>query len=558
MKSSTALCTGLVAAGVPIDRFALFIYTLHPNRIGWRYTWTPEKGVVRSEGPIGLFSTEQYTANPLPTVIAKQISIRRKLADPSCPHDFIIVDELIADGFTDYLVQPIIYTTGETNAASWSSKADGGFSDEAALVLERINHPLARITEAFLLRANAASVLSAYVGRNGGHQVLNGKIHRGDGEEIEASILFTDIAGFTELSNAMAGPEVVAMLNDAFDLMVPAVERHGGEILKFLGDGFFAIFPHVGEDGLARTVDAARGAVAESEEAVARRRGRRARHLPLGDPCRALPLRQHRRGQPARLHGDRPAGELHRKAARRRLGAEAQARRLRTGGAASRRAGHARRGRGVQGVCGDAAGVHLLRRRPSRRCEPAAGSTPAQHFSMSALQAAVCAIALTDSKTAKMNTLASSRIAKSAHLSERLAEFFRDHLILSTDRTLPPWAINERQHAFRAWLPGLRQAMKACPRRVRRHIDEAKGSTLAYRVRSLLFFVRPERGCAGQTEGCRDHPLAGSDHELAHPWRGPACCVGGCPRDRRKSSLTCRRCIQNRGGGASEPSRTAG
>ena len=37
MKSSTALCTGLVAAGVPVDRFALFIYTLHPNMIGWRY-----------------------------------------------------------------------------------------------------------------------------------------------------------------------------------------------------------------------------------------------------------------------------------------------------------------------------------------------------------------------------------------------------------------------------------------------------------------------------------------------------------------------------------------
>jgi hypothetical protein len=108
---------------------------------------------------------------------------------------------------------------------------------------------------------------------------------------------------------------------------------------------------------------------------------------------------------------------------------------------------------------------------------------------MSALQAAVCAIALTDSKTAKMNTLASSRIAKSAHVSKRLAEFFRDHLILSTDRTLPPWAINERQHASWAWPPGHRQAMSACPRRVRRHIDEAKSSDLAYRVGSLLSFV---------------------------------------------------------------------
>ena len=70
---------------MPISRFALFIYTLHPNMIGWRYTWTPEKGVERSEGPIGLFSTEQYTANPLPTVIAKQISIRRQPGRPRLP-----------------------------------------------------------------------------------------------------------------------------------------------------------------------------------------------------------------------------------------------------------------------------------------------------------------------------------------------------------------------------------------------------------------------------------------------------------------------------------------
>ena len=352
----SGMCKRLVAAGVPIDRFALFIYTLHPNMIGWRFTWTPEKGVERSEGPIGLFSTEQYTANPLPTVIAKQISIRRRLADPRCPHDYMIIEELIADGFTDYLVQPIIYTTGETNAASWSSKAAGGFSDEAALVLERINRPLARITEAFLLRANAASVLSAYVGRNGGDQVLKGKIHRGDGEEIEASILFTDIAGFTKLSNEMAGPEVVAMLNDAFDLMVPAVESHGGEILKFLGDGFFAIFPHKGNDGMAKTADGGARRGGRIGSRGRRRAGRRARLVPLGDPCRALPLRQYRRRQPARLHGDRPAGQLHRAAARRRLDAEAQPRRLRTGGAASRRAGKACRGGAVQGIF----------RRPSR------------------------------------------------------------------------------------------------------------------------------------------------------------------------------------------------
>jgi adenylate cyclase len=263
------ICTRLVAAGIPIDRFALFIYTLHPNLIGWRFTWTPKEGVQQREGKIGLFSTDEYIINPLPTVVEKQVAIRRKLADPDCPHDYRIVPELIADGYTDYFVQPIIYTTGETNAVSWSTRVAGGFSDEMIAVLDRVNKPLARLTETYLLRLNAATILSAYVGHNGGDQVLKGKIHRGEGEEIEGAILFTDIADYTAISNRLSGPDVVAMLNDAFDLMVPAVEKRGGEILKFIGDGFLAIFPHSDPKGLTRTADAAREAVMDAEESVA-------------------------------------------------------------------------------------------------------------------------------------------------------------------------------------------------------------------------------------------------------------------------------------------------
>ncbi|MGE0281942.1 MAG: adenylate/guanylate cyclase domain-containing protein [Rhizobiaceae bacterium] len=244
-----AVCSMLVKAGVPVDRFSLFIYTLDPNLIGYRFAWTPDGGAVVSEGKLGLFSTPEYNANPLPHVIENRVSVRRKLCDPATPHDYKIVPELIADGFTDYFVQPIIYTTDETNAVSWSSKADGGFSYEALAVLERVNKPLARLTETYLLRINAATILSAYVGRNSGDQILSGKVHRGDGEEIEAAILFTDLVNFTAMSDALDGPQTVAILNDVFDLMVPPVADHGGEILKFMGDGFFAIFPYKGEEG---------------------------------------------------------------------------------------------------------------------------------------------------------------------------------------------------------------------------------------------------------------------------------------------------------------------
>jgi adenylate cyclase len=262
-----AICKGLMASGVPVDRFALFIYTLHPNIAGRRFTWTPKDGVTMSQGKVGLFSTDEYLHNPLPGVVSSRQPLRRRLADPDCPNDYIIIDELRADGFTDYLAQPLVYTTGETNAASWSSKAPDGFSDEAIAALQRVNPALARLTETYLLRLNAASLLSTYVGHNSGDQILRGRVHRGDGEEIDAAMLFADIVGFTTLSNAMAGPEIVAMLNGTFDLLVPPVETRGGEILKFLGDGFFAIFGLAG--GARSAVSAACGAVAEGEAALA-------------------------------------------------------------------------------------------------------------------------------------------------------------------------------------------------------------------------------------------------------------------------------------------------
>ena len=263
------ICRRLTAAGVPIGRFALFINTLHPNVAGRRFAWTPEEGVTLREGGLGLFTMDEYVNNPLPLVTSKQVTLRRRLTDPDALFEYVILGELAAEGFTDYLAQPLIFTTGETHAATFSTKAEHGFPEEAIAAIEHIRRPLARLVEAYLLRLNAASILSAYVGRNSGDQVLAGKVHRGDGEEIEAAILFTDLVGFTALSNRHSGPEIVTLLNDAFDVMVPPVEERGGEILKFLGDGFFAIFPYRREEDVAGAVKAASEAVMEGEARLA-------------------------------------------------------------------------------------------------------------------------------------------------------------------------------------------------------------------------------------------------------------------------------------------------
>ena len=268
-QSFDAIGRRLVGAGMPIGRFALFVQTLHPNIAGRRILWTPEEGPSLTEGGIDLYSRDGYVKNPLPTVTSKQVTIRRRLNNPALISDYPILGELVAEGFTDYVAQPLIFTSGETHAVTWSTKHEGGWSEDAIAVLERIRRPLARLVEAHLLRLNAVSIISAYVGHDSGEQILQGRVHRGDGEEIDAAILFTDLIGFAALSNSRTGAEIVSVLNEAFDIMVPPVEARGGEILKFLGDGFFAIFPYGDRTTLAGAVKAASEAVLEGEKKLA-------------------------------------------------------------------------------------------------------------------------------------------------------------------------------------------------------------------------------------------------------------------------------------------------
>jgi len=61
-------------------------------------------------------------------------------------------------------------------------------------------------------------------------------------ESREATVLFTDIVGFTALSETMQTREVAQLLNDHFATLVGCVEAEGGIVDKFIGDGMLAVW----------------------------------------------------------------------------------------------------------------------------------------------------------------------------------------------------------------------------------------------------------------------------------------------------------------------------
>jgi adenylate cyclase len=60
---------------------------------------------------------------------------------------------------------------------------------------------------------------------------------------MHAAIWLSDLRGFTALSDRLPAETVVEILNLYFDCQVSAIRAHGGEVLKFMGDGLLAVFP---------------------------------------------------------------------------------------------------------------------------------------------------------------------------------------------------------------------------------------------------------------------------------------------------------------------------
>jgi adenylate cyclase len=257
----------VLAAGFPLLRTTLHVRTLHPQYLGASFVWWRTTG--RTVQTLVAHEVEELLAhdnNPVWRVVRDGETLRRRIDVADDALEFPILHDLKAEGATDYFALPVKSSFDTNYMLTYVTDRAGGFTAQDIADLTRVSRRLPLLADVYMQRRIATNILNAYLGSTTGPRVLAGQIRRGTGEEITAVLWSSDLRGFTARSDRLAGGQMIAILNALFDTQAKAIARHGGEILKFIGDGLLAIFP-IEHAGMA--ADATCNALAAATEAVA-------------------------------------------------------------------------------------------------------------------------------------------------------------------------------------------------------------------------------------------------------------------------------------------------
>ncbi len=246
-----ALGEKLLEHGIQVSRISVLIWSLHPLIAGKNYLWTQGADEVVTRAPTyEIHDHPGFVNSPLRHVSDGLGGIRQRLGSDYGENSFPIMEDLRAQGATDYVAMPLPFSDGRTNVLTVTGDHPDGFSTaNLGLIFECIT-VISRFYEVFTQRENAQSLLETYVGKRTGARVLGGEIRRGDGDEIDAAIMFCDLRHSTRLEEQLSKDAYMDVLNHFFETNSTVVQNHGGEVLKFIGDAVLAVFP-AGDDAAA-------------------------------------------------------------------------------------------------------------------------------------------------------------------------------------------------------------------------------------------------------------------------------------------------------------------
>ena len=241
------VCRTMLAAGVPLWRVSVMTPAIDPTARGVSLSWLDGEGLSLVRTPHGIEEEAAWRQSPILALIDRGAPFGRWRLDAlASDGGYPILHELRADGGTDYIVHIIGFAPGTALrgvAVSFATRTASGFSGDDCAAIEAVLPALGLAVAKLGLSQTLRDVAETYLGRTTAARVLDGQIRRGQGQTVPAAILLADLRGFTALTDDADPLAVVGWLDEHFDALGDPVARHGGEILKFLGDGFLAVFP---------------------------------------------------------------------------------------------------------------------------------------------------------------------------------------------------------------------------------------------------------------------------------------------------------------------------
>lgn len=279
------LARRLNQAGVPVARIFVGTNTLHPLIRARSMIWDHVTGPsTHFEFQHDQIDAEVVRQSPFNSMLRGGISQRRHdLTQPAAEDELPVFAELRAAGMTDWL--GYVFPFGELAphiggssgpervgelwlVCSFSTDRPGGYTPSDCAMLAALAPLFALAAKATTLRTVGEGLLATYLGADPAARVLAGTVLRGEAQSVEAVLFYTDLRGFTPFADTLPGRELIALLDECFACMVRPVNRHGGEVLKFMGDGLLAIFRIEAHADGRRRAEICAAALAAASEAL--------------------------------------------------------------------------------------------------------------------------------------------------------------------------------------------------------------------------------------------------------------------------------------------------
>lgn len=261
----TGLSEKMLEVGAPMWRSRLAFWTIHPLMGAIGHQWFRNGDTQVLEVGHEIFTSPAFIGSPAEELRLKKSPVRYRLEETLDPDEHhAALHEIKALGGTDYYAIPMVAFSGQIDSLFLATDRPGGYTKGDIAKFDALARYLLPVIEAISQHRLSITLLDTYVGQRTAKRVLEGAIKRGDGERIEAALWFSDLRDFTQLTETLNDADLLQLLNTYFEYVFEAVQKHGGEVLRFIGDAMLIVFPTDQDGGVSQ---ACKNALAAAEDA---------------------------------------------------------------------------------------------------------------------------------------------------------------------------------------------------------------------------------------------------------------------------------------------------